>query len=235
MQEDMLINVKALQKITYGLYIISSKKGEKFNGQIANTVFQITAQPPTVAVSICKQNLTCEFIQESKVFSVSILSRETPLTFIGLFGFKCGRDFNKFEDIQYTIGTTGVPIVLQHSLGYLECQVVNSLDVGSHIMFTAAIVNADMISDGEPMTYAFYREIKGGKSPEAAPTYFKEESKKEVAGMQKYKCTVCGYIYDPEQGDPDSGIKPGTPFENLPDNWVCPVCGADKSLFEKEG
>ncbi len=133
------MNLKALQKISYGLYIISSKKGEKFNGQIANTVFQITAQPPTVAVSICKQNLTCEFIQESKVFSVSILSRETPLTFIGLFGFKCGRDFNKFEDIQYTIGTTGVPIVLQHSLGYLECQVVNSLDVGSHIMFTADI------------------------------------------------------------------------------------------------
>jgi flavin reductase (DIM6/NTAB) family NADH-FMN oxidoreductase RutF/rubredoxin len=231
----MLMNLKALQKISYGLYIISSKKGEKFNGQIANTVFQITAQPPTVAVSICKQNLTCEFIQESKVFSVSILSRETPLTFIGLFGFKCGRDFNKFEDIQYKIGTTGVPIVLQHSLGYLECQVVNSLDVGTHIVFTGKIVNAGMISDDEPMTYAFYREIKGGKSPETAPTYFKEEGKKEVAGMQKYKCTVCGYIYDPEQGDPESGIKPGTPFENLPDNWVCPVCGADKSLFEKEG
>ena len=100
---------------------------------------------------------------------------------------------------------------------------------------TTLVLLADMISDDEPMTYAFYREIKGGKSPKAAPTYFKDESKKEVAGMQKYKCTVCGYIYDPEQGDPDSGIKPGTPFENLPDTWVCPVCGADKSLFEKEG
>ena len=228
------MNLKALQKISYGLYIISSKKGVEFNGQIANTVFQITAQPPTIAVSICKQNLTCEFIQESKVFSISILSRETPLTFIGLFGFKCGRDFNKFEDIQYKIGITSVPIVLQHSLGYLECQVVNSLDVGSHIIFTAKIVDADMISDDEPMTYAFYREIKGGKSPKTAPTYIQEDIKKEVDKMQKYKCTVCGYVYDPEIGDPDSGIKPGTPFENLPDNWVCPVCGADKSLFEKE-
>jgi rubredoxin len=92
-----------------------------------------------------------------------------------------------------------------------------------------------MISDDEPMTYAFYREIKGGKSPKTAPTYIQEDFKKEVDKMQKYKCTVCGYIYDPEQGDPDSGIKPGTLFENLPDNWVCPVCGADKSLFEKEG
>lgn len=235
MPGDRLTNLRVLQKITYGLYIISSKKGEKFNGQIANTVFQITAQPPTVAVSICKQNLTCEFIQESRVFSVSILSREAPLTFIGLFGFKCGRDFNKFQDIQYTIGTTGVPVVLQHSLGYLECQVVNSLDAGTHIVFTGRIVNAGVISNDEPMTYAFYREIKGGKSPKTAPTYIQEDFKKEANKMQKYKCTVCGYVYDPEIGDPDSGIKPGTPFENLPDNWVCPVCGADKSLFEKEG
>jgi rubredoxin len=97
------------------------------------------------------------------------------------------------------------------------------------------VVDADIIKDDEPMTYAYYREIKGGKSPKTAPTYIKEELKKEVGIMQKYKCTVCGYVYDPEKGDPDSGIKPGTPFEELPDNWVCPVCGADKSLFEKEG
>lgn len=78
-------------------------------------------------------------------------------------------------------------------------------------------------------------KIKGGRSPKAAPTYIQEEPKKEVSNMQKYRCTVCGYIYDPATGDPDSGIMPGTTFEKLPDNWVCPVCGADKSLFEKDG
>jgi rubredoxin len=77
-------------------------------------------------------------------------------------------------------------------------------------------------------------KTKDSKSPEAAPIYIEEKLKKEAGKMQKYKCTVCGYVYDPEKGDPDSGIKPGTPFEELPDNWVCPVCGADKSLFEKE-
>ncbi|MEW6420018.1 MAG: rubredoxin [Nitrospirota bacterium] len=229
------MNLKALHKISYGLYVISSKKGEKFNGQIANTVFQVTSEPPVIAVSICKQNLTHEFIQESKVFTVSILSKETPMKFIGRFGFKCGRDFNKFEDLSYKIGViTGSPVVLENTIGYLECEVIDSLDVGTHTVFIGKIIDAEIIKDEEPMTYAYYHEIKGGKSPKTAPTYIKEELQKEAGKMQRYKCTVCGYVYEPEKGDPDSGIKPGTPFEELPDDWVCPVCGADKSLFEKE-
>jgi ferric-chelate reductase [NAD(P)H] len=174
------MNLKALLKISYGLYVISSKKGERFNGQIANTVFQVTSQPPTIAVSICKQNLTCEFIQKNNVFTVSILSKDTPMTFIGHFGFKCGRDFNKFEDINYKVGVTGSPIVLENTLGYLECKVVSSLDVGSHIIFIGQVVDADIIKDDEPMTYAYYREIKGGKSPKTAPTYIKEELKRRL-------------------------------------------------------
>jgi len=229
------MNLKTLQKISYGMYVISSKKGEKFNGQIANTVFQITSEPPFIAVSICKQNFTHEFLHESKVFSVSILSKEAPMKFIGRFGFKCGKDFNKFEDIKYKVGITGTPIVLENTIGYLECQVIDSLDVGTHTIFIGNIVDAEIIKDEESMTYAYYREIKGGKSPQNAPTYIKNDIQKETGKMQKYKCTVCGYIYEPEKGDPDSGIKPGTPFEELPDNWVCPVCGADKSAFEKEG
>ncbi len=229
------MNLKTLYKISYGLYVISSKKGEKFNGQIANTVFQVTSEPPLIAVSICKQNLTCEFIQESKVFTVSILLKETPMKFIGRFGFKCGRDFDKFEDIKYKVGVSGAPVVLENTLGYLECEVIDSLNIGTHTIFIGRVVDADIIKDGEPMTYEYYHEIKGGKSPKAAPTYVKEEQQKEVGKMQKYKCTVCGYVYDPEKGDPDSGIKPGTTFDKLPDDWVCPVCGADKSLFENEG
>jgi flavin reductase (DIM6/NTAB) family NADH-FMN oxidoreductase RutF/rubredoxin len=226
------MNPKTLQKISYGMYVISSKKGEDFNGQIANTVFQITSDPPSIAVSICKKNFTHEFLHESKVFSVSILSREAPMKFIGRFGFKCGRDFNKFEDIKYKVGITGTPIVLENTIGYLDCRVTDSLDVGTHTIFIGNIVDAEIIKDEEPMTYAYYHEIKGGKSPQNAPTYIKPDIKKEAGKMQKYKCTVCGYVYEPEKGDPDSGIKPGTPFEELPDDWVCPVCGADKSAFE---
>jgi len=85
------------------------------------------------------------------------------------------------------------------------------------------------------MTYAYYHQIKGGKSPKTAPTYIKEESEpKKTATSGKYRCKVCGYIYDPDKGDPDSGVRPGTAFDALPDTWACPVCGAPKSEFEKE-
>jgi flavin reductase (DIM6/NTAB) family NADH-FMN oxidoreductase RutF/rubredoxin len=229
------MDLKACFKIGYGLYIISSKKGDKFNGQIANTVFQITAEPPTIAVSINKQNLTHEFIQESKVFTVSILSMETPMKFIGHFGFKSGKEIDKFKDVAYKIGLTGAPIILENTISYLELEVIDRLDVGTHTIFVGRIVNAEIIKEGEPITYSYYREIKGGKSPKTAPSYIKEEPPKEIGKTEKYRCTVCGYVYDPQKGDPDSKVKPGTPFEKLPDDWVCPVCGADKSAFEKEG
>lgn len=104
------MDLKALHKISYGLYIITSRKDGQINGQIANTVFQISSDPPTVAVSINKQNLTNEFIRKSKVFGVSILAQEAPLSLIGQFGFKSGRDIDKFKDINYKSGTTGCPV-----------------------------------------------------------------------------------------------------------------------------
>ena len=227
------MKTKTLHKISYGLYVISSKKGERFNGQIANTVFQTTSEPPTIAVSVNKDNLTFEFIRESKVFSVSILSKETPLKFIGHFGFKSGRDIDKFKDIKYKVGISGAPIVMENTIGYLEAELVDSLDVGTHTVFVGKVISGEMIKDEEPMTYAYYREIKGGKAPKTAPTYNQGDDKKETKKMKKYVCTVCGYVYDPEKGDPDSGIAPRTPFEQLPDDWVCPVCGAAKDKFEK--
>jgi len=228
------VDLKALRKIGYGLYIISSKKDNRFNGQIANTVFQTTSEPPTVAVCINKQNLTHEFIKESGVFVASVLAIETPMKFIGQFGFKSGREIDKFKDVRYRVGVTGAPIVLENTISYLEAEVINSSDVGTHTIFIGRIVNADIIKEGEPMTYAYYHEVKKGKSPKTAPTYIREEKPMEAKKMEKYVCTVCGYIYDPEAGDADSGIKPGTPFEELPDDWVCPICGAGKDDFEKE-
>ena len=162
---------KILHKISYGMYIISSVNGDKFNGQIANTVFQITSDPPTIAVSINKDNFTHDFILNSKVFTVSILSTEAPMIFIGRFGFKSGRDIDKFEDMDYKLGKTGAPIVLENSIAYLEAKVINSLDVGTHTLFVGEVVDAQALKDGEPMTYAYYHEVKGGKAPKTAPTY----------------------------------------------------------------
>jgi flavin reductase (DIM6/NTAB) family NADH-FMN oxidoreductase RutF/rubredoxin len=223
---------KALQKISYGLYVVTSGKRDSCNGQIANTVFQVTSEPPTIAVCINKKNFTHEFIRESSVLAVSVLSRNTPLEFIGHFGFKCGRDIDKFKGTNYKVGITGARIVLDNAIAYLEAKVIKEFDGGTHTIFIGKVVDAEILTDEEPMTYAYYHKIKGGVTPKTAPTYIEEE-KKGGDKMVKYRCTICGYIYDPEKGDPESGIPPGTRFEELPDDWICPVCGATKDQFEK--
>jgi len=227
------MNLKALHTISYGLYVICSRKGDKLNGQIANTVVQVTSEPPTISVCINKGNLTHEYIEDSGVFTVSVLSQDTPLSFIGHFGFKSGRDIDKFAGIKYKIGETQAPIVTEHTLSYLEVKVTQKVDAGTHTDFIGELVNAEVIMEGTPMTYAYYHEVKRGTTPRSAPSYI-EEKKEEVSKMDKYRCTVCGYIYDPELGDPESDIAPGTSFEKLPDDWQCPVCGAGKDEFEKE-
>lgn len=227
------MNVQALHRIGYGMYVVGSKKGDKINAQIANTVFQITSEPPTIAVSINKKNLTHEFIRESRVLSASVLCQATPLDFIGNFGFKSGRDVDKFKGINYKIGKTGAPVVIDHAVAYLEARVVKEVDVGTHTIFIAELVDAEVLTNDECMTYSYYHQVKKGTTPKTAPHYIEEKKEVIATGMAKYECTVCGYIYDPEKGDPENGVQPGTPFEKLPDNWVCPVCGAEKSAFEK--
>ena len=169
------MNLSALFKINYGVYIVSSKNGNRLNGQIANTVFQVTAEPPQVAISINHDNLTHEFIEKEKIFSVSILSKETPLKFIGRFGFRTGRDFNKFEGIEYKLGLTGAPIVLENTVAYIECKMVKKMNVGTHTIFVGEVVDADILSSDEPMTYSYYHEIKRGTTPKSAPVRFENK------------------------------------------------------------
>ncbi|AGB04035.1 conserved protein of DIM6/NTAB family [Aciduliprofundum sp. MAR08-339] len=162
---------KVLHELSYGMYVISSVKDGKLNGQIANTAFQITSKPARIAISINKENLTHEFIESSGVFSVSILSTEAPFKFIGLFGFRSGRDVSKFDNTRYKIGVTGAPIVLDHSLGYIEARVVDSIDVGTHTLFVGEVVDAEKLGEGRPMTYDYYHNVVKGKTPEKAATY----------------------------------------------------------------
>jgi flavin reductase (DIM6/NTAB) family NADH-FMN oxidoreductase RutF/rubredoxin len=222
----------ALHTIGYGLYIIGSRNLKRLNGQVANTLFQVTAEPPAIAIAINKSNLTHQLIKESRVFTASVLAKDTPLAFIGHFGFKSGRELDKLEGFNYILGETGAPIVTDHALAFMEAKVKQELDVGTHTIFVGELTGAEVLAQGEPMTYAYYHLVKRGTTPKTAPTYH-QEKKEATDKMDKYQCTVCGYIYDPEQGDPDGGIEPGTPFEKIPDDWVCPVCGAEKSQFEK--
>jgi len=168
------MDTKVLYLISYGLYIIGSKKGDKINGQTANSVIQVSSEPPVISVCINKNNLTHEFIKDSGVFSASIISQDAPLKLIGGFGFKSGREVNKFEGYNYKIGETGAPIVLDNCLGYLEARVIKSVDVGTHTIFIGELVAAETIKEGEPMTYAYYHLVKRGTTPKTAPSYHKE-------------------------------------------------------------
>lgn len=232
-----MVDLESLFSLSYGMCVVSSKKDDRINGCIVNTVFQIVPEPPMLAASINRQCLTHEYINESKVFTVSILSQNTPLSFIRRFGFRTGRDFDKFKKVNYRLGQTGSPILLAHTVAFLEAEVTESIDVVTHTLFIAKILACQTLDEtAEPMTYAYYRDIKQGKTPKTAATYINLQAipgpKKGVTVMKKYKCRMCSYIYDPAVGDPDNGVDPGTAFEALPDNWLCPDCGADKGEFE---
>ena len=233
-----MLDLESLFNLSYGMCIISSKRDGRFNGCIVNTVFQVTPEPPMIAVSVNKQNLTHEYIARSKVFGVSILAEGASLEFMGRFGFRTGRDMDKFQEINYRIGAAGVPIVLDNTVGFIEAEVTDAIDVETHTLFIGKITACETIDSSKiPMTYNYYRDVKGGRTPRTAATYIKQKPKvKAEQGareeMKKYKCLMCGYIYDPAVGDPDSDVEAGTAFEDLPDDWVCPDCGVGKDEFE---
>jgi len=178
-RENEQMDLKALRNISYGVYIISSKKEDRINGQIANTVFQTTSEPATITVCINKKNLTHEFITKSKVFAVSVLEQETDMKFIGRFGFKSGRDEDKFKGVNYKIGITGSPIIMENTLAYIEAEVVMEMDAGTHTLFVGKVVEAENIKKAKPLTYDYYHQVKRGVSPKTAPTYIPKEEKSE--------------------------------------------------------
>ena len=169
------MDLKALRPISYGLYIIGSRKGDRVNGQIANTVVQVCSEPPTISVAINKGNLTHEFIEDSKVFTVSILCQDAPLSLIGKFGFHSGRDSDKFDGVDYKLGETRAPIVLEHTVAYMEAKLINQVDVGTHTIFIGELVDAEVLTEDEPMTYAHYHQVKRGTTPKTAPSYIEEK------------------------------------------------------------
>jgi flavin reductase (DIM6/NTAB) family NADH-FMN oxidoreductase RutF/rubredoxin len=222
-----MINIEALLKISYGLYVISSGSKVRGNAYISNTVMQVASNPPTFAACCNKNNFTADFIQKSGAFSISVLDQNASSGIIGKFGFKSGNDIDKMIGTQIKYGQTGVPIVLDESIAYLECKVLQTVDVGTHYMFVGELVEADVLdATKEPLTYLYYRQVKKGVAPKNAPTYIdksKLETKVTNADLKKYECPSCGYIYDEAIED----VK----FVDLPDDWVCPTCGTEKSDF----
>jgi flavin reductase (DIM6/NTAB) family NADH-FMN oxidoreductase RutF/rubredoxin len=246
---------KAFHKLSYGLYIIATElNGGKF-GYIGNTAFQVTSDPSQIAISSHKKNFTTDKILQSGKFSISVLKKEVNTSLIGEFGFMSGAEFDKFRNVKTIASVTGAPIVVDSSVAWFDCKVVNSVDVGSHVLIIGEVLDSDVLSGEEPLTYEYYREKYKMLAPKNAPTYIeKEKLENEITPEQVakpevehedyhdiqpdefgvYICSICGFRYDPEEGDPAMGIPPGTPFEDLPDDYKCPICNAGKDYFKKE-
>ncbi len=227
-----MINPDLFSKISYGLYVVCSGNRFQGNGFVANTVFQVTSKPPRFAVCCNKDNYTSDFIKQYKAFSVSVLSRDVLSDLINRFGYKSGRDIDKFSGLEVMYGETEVPILKNESLAYFECALIDAFDVGTHLIFIGELLNGDVLdAESEPLTYDYYRKVKKGVAPKNAPTYvdrslFGEKTESDqMIGLKKYECKACGYVYN----EADEKI----PFVDLPDDWECPICGAKKSEFEE--
>jgi flavin reductase (DIM6/NTAB) family NADH-FMN oxidoreductase RutF/rubredoxin len=222
-----MIQFEALFKISYGLYIVSSGNKNRGNGFISNTFLQVTSEPPRFASCCNKDNFTAEMIKETGAFSVSVIHKDTDPEIIGRFGYKSGKDTDKLSGLNVKYGETGVPIVLNDCIAFLECKVVQTIDVGTHYMFIGQLIQSEIIDDTkDALTYLHYRQVRKGVAPKNAPTFI-DKSKLEAnlteTVFKKFECTACGYIYD----EADEDVR----FTDLPDDWVCPVCGSEKSDF----
>lgn len=197
------MNEDVLRKISYGLYIVSTLDGKRLTGCTANSSIQINSSPNTIIVSINKSNYTNECINKTGKFAVSILSEASDPKIIGNFGFQSGKDVNKFDNIDYEI-KEDIPVV-KDSCGYMVCNVINKMETSTHTIFLGEIIDGDIFNyDVEPMTYSYYHKVVRAAKPKA--------DNKET---KKYVCTICGYIYEGDE---------------LPENYICPICkqGADK-------
>lgn len=198
------MNPKALSQLSYGLYVVSTKHDKKMNGCIINTVTQVTSDPQRIVVAVNKKNLTCELIQKSGIFAVSILSETAPFSLFKHFGFQSGKNTDKFVDVPFKMTKQELPYLTEHTTAYLDCEVTASYDLGSHMLFIATVSDGEVLSGEKPMTYSFYHEFVKPK-PDASST-------------KGWRCVICGYVYEGEE---------------LPPDFICPWCKHGVEDFEK--
>lgn len=208
------MNKNVFRNLSYGVYVVSTADGERPTGCIANSAMQITSSPATIAVSMNHDNYTNSCIEKSGKFALSILSEQSDPGIIGQFGFQSGKDVNKFDSVKHTI-KEGIAVV-DDSCGYIVCKIIDKMETSTHTVFLGEVIDGDTLEAAPAMTYAYYHNVVKGKSPKNAPTYLPDEENSSA----KWTCSICGYIYDGE-----------IPFEELPADYICPVCRQPKDKF----
>lgn len=200
---------KALYKLTYGLFILTSKQGEKENGCIINTAAQVTSEPNRISIAVNKSNFTHDMVLASGKFNVSVLSQDAEFSLFKHFGFQSGRDVDKFADFKDADhAENGIAFITKGTNAYFSAEVEQTIDLGSHTLFIASVTDMKVISDAPSASYDYYQNHIKPK-PQAVPA---------AAGKTIWRCTVCGYEYEGEE---------------LPADFICPLCKHPASDFEK--
>jgi len=208
--------------VSYGMYVVSTNLTGQKIGCIANTFCQITSEDMIISISLNKNNFTNAAIKKSKRFSVSIISENTNPDVIKKFGFYSSKDTDKFSEFEYQT-ICDLPVLNENTCGYFLCDLFKVVDCGTHDIFLAKVSASEKLNNFAPMTYYYYHKVVKGKAPKNAPTFIEE--KIEQSASKKYVCPLCGYVYD--------DAKETKNFQDLPNDWKCPLCGASKSIFKE--
>ena len=204
------MNRKAMYKLSYGLFVLNAKEAEKDNGCIINTAIQAASGPNQLSICVNKANYTHDMIQRTGKFTVSVLSQNAQFELFKHFGFQSGRDTNKFKTFEKCArGTNGIYYITEGTNAYISVTVNKTEDLGSHTMFIGEITDMEVLSDIPSVTYEYYQNNIKPKP---------EEVGKTEDGQTIWRCRICGYEYVGEE---------------LPDDFICPICKHPASDFEK--
>ena len=201
---------KAMYKLSYGLFVLTAHNGDRHNGCIINTAIQAASEPNQISICVNKANFTHDMVMESGEFTVSIISEKATFDLFKRFGFASGRDTDKFAGFEsFETGANGIRYITEGTNAYISVKVTQTNDLGSHTMFIGTITDMAVLDDAASATYAYYFENIKPK-PEAVGT--------TPDGQTVWRCKICGYEYVGEE---------------LPDDFICPICKHPASDFEK--
>ncbi|MCR5282250.1 MAG: flavin reductase [Lachnospiraceae bacterium] len=201
---------KAMYKLSYGLFVLTTSLSAKSNGCITNTAIQVTSEPNQIGFAVNKANLTCDMVKFTKKCNLSIISQDADFSLFKHFGFQSGRDVNKFEDFaDYKTAANGIPYITKGTNAFISLEITETVDLGTHIFFVGTVTDMEVLSETASATYDYYQSNIKPK-PEAVG--------KTPDGQTVWRCKICGYEYVGEE---------------LPEDFICPICKHPASDFER--
>ena len=222
-----MFDKQAFHSLSYGMYVIGTCLDNRDYGCVANTFAQVTSSPLQVSVALNKENATTAAVRQAGRFTASCLSEQADMQLVGTFGFHTSTELDKFAQHASARDEAGMPYVAEQCCAWFSAKVVSELDLGTHVLFVGEVQECAKVADAAaPMTYAFYHQVKGGKTPPKASSYLGDDESAAApvesndADQPKiaWRCTICGHMEY---------------VDELPDDFVCPVCGVGKEFFER--